>query len=94
MPTIIVRPRQDGSIGYTARVRIRKSQKVVHQETMTFSTRSAAEKWGNRREVELEDPHVLALGQARRDNARIGHSLVYRLVPAHLTMATELPPTP
>ena len=63
MPTIIVRPRQDGSIGYTARVRIRKSQKVVHQETMTFSTRSAAEKWGKRREVELEDPQVLALAK-------------------------------
>ena len=63
MPTIIVRPRLDGSIGYTARVRIRKNQKVVHQETMTFSTRSAAEKWGKRREVELEDPHLLALAK-------------------------------
>jgi hypothetical protein len=44
-------------------VRIRKSQKIVHQETMTFSTRSAAEKWSKRREVELEDPHVLALAK-------------------------------
>jgi hypothetical protein len=34
---------------------------VIHEETKTFSLRSAAEKWGKRREVELEDPQALGL---------------------------------
>jgi hypothetical protein len=60
MTTIVARPRQDGSTGYTARVRIRKGQKVIHQESMTFSTESGSEKWAKRREVDLENPRALA----------------------------------
>ncbi len=63
MTTIVTRRRLDGSTGYMARVRIRKGQKVVYNETQTFSTRAAALKWAKRREVELEDPAALALAK-------------------------------
>ena len=63
MSTVLARRRLDGSIGYTARVRIRDKGKVVHQEIETFSTKALAEKWAKRREVELEDPKELTKAQ-------------------------------
>lgn len=59
MSNIRARPRKDGSVGYTARVRIRAKGEVIHQEIQTFSTKAVAEKWAKRREVELEDPKEL-----------------------------------
>lgn len=59
MPAIKARKQADGSIRYTAVVRIRRQGKVLHQEAKTFAHRSAAERWGKHREVALEDPAAL-----------------------------------
>jgi integrase len=56
MATIKVRKRANGSIRYTAIVRMRKGTTVVHRESRTFTHRSAAQSWARHREVALEDP--------------------------------------
>ena len=63
MPAIKARKQANGSIRYTAVVRIRRQGKVLHQEAKTFAHRSAAERWGKHREVALEDPAALARAQ-------------------------------
>jgi len=59
MATIRARKRADGTIRYTAIVRLRKGQTVIHQDTKTFSHRSAAASWAKHREIELENPAAL-----------------------------------
>ncbi len=54
------RARTDGSIGYTAQVRIHKKKALIYEESKTFSRQAAAQKWAKAREVALEDPAVLA----------------------------------
>ena len=61
--TIVERKRVDGSVGYTAVVRIKKSGKIVHQESKTFSIRTEAQRWARRREVELENPAAVIRAQ-------------------------------
>lgn len=56
MATIKVRKRANGSIRYTAIVRIRQGTTVVHRESRTFTHRSAAQSWARHREVALENP--------------------------------------
>jgi integrase len=56
MLTIRERPRRDGTIGYTAIVRLKKNGEIVHEEAETYSTRADAEKWGKKREGELKCP--------------------------------------
>lgn len=63
MATIRARQRADGSVGYTAYIRVHRDKQVVHQEAKTFSRRAAAEKWAKSREVELEDPGTLLRAQ-------------------------------
>jgi len=63
MPAIKARKQANGTIRYTAVVRIRRQGKVLHQEAKTFAHRSAAERWGKHREVALEDPAALARAQ-------------------------------
>jgi len=67
MPTIKARKRVDGSIGYTAIIRLKRAGKIIHQEAKTFSRRAPAAEWARRREVELEDP--AALTRATRGDA-------------------------
>lgn len=55
--------RVDGSVGYTAVVRIKKSGKIIHQESKTFSIRAEAQRWARRREVELKNPAALIRAQ-------------------------------
>jgi len=62
MATIRARQRADGSVGYTAYIRIHRDKQIVHQEAKTFSRRAAAEKWAKSREVELEDPGTFDAG--------------------------------
>lgn len=64
MATIRARRRKDGSTGYTATVRLKRHGRIVHQESQTFSRRTAAVDWSKRREVELEDPAALQQVQA------------------------------
>lgn len=59
MATITSRKRKDGSIGYTAQVRLKRGGVVIHTEAKTFDRRPAAEAWGRKREKELAEPGVL-----------------------------------
>lgn len=63
MPAIKARKQADGSVRYTAVVRIRRQGKVLHQEAKTFAHRSAAERWGKHREVALQTPSNLVRAQ-------------------------------
>ncbi len=63
MATIRARKTADGSTRYTAVVRIRKGNKVAHQEAKTFTHRGAATLWAKSREVVLEDPVAFAREQ-------------------------------
>lgn len=59
MPTIKIRKQANGSTRYTAVVRIRRGTTVLHQESRTFTHRTAALSWAKHREVALEDPAEL-----------------------------------
>lgn len=56
MGTILARKRADGSIGYTASIRVKRAGKVVHRETETFDREAAAKAWMKKRETELAQP--------------------------------------
>lgn len=75
MATIRARRRKDGSTGYTATVRLKRHGRIVHQESQTFSRRTAAVDWGKRREVELEDPS--ALQQAKAGDTSLGEQIAW-----------------
>ena len=59
MPTIKARKQANGSTRYTAIVRIRRGTTVLHQESRTFTHRTAALSWARHREVALEEPAAL-----------------------------------
>jgi integrase len=65
MATIRARPKRDGSLRFTAVIRLKKNGQLVHQEAKTLASRSAAAEWAKRREVELEDPAALIRATAR-----------------------------
>ncbi len=71
MGTITSRKRQDGSIGYLARVRIKQSGVVIHAETQTFDRQQAAQAWVKKRETELSAPG--ALDKLKADDPSISH---------------------
>lgn len=54
MGTITQRKRSDGTLSYTAQIRLKEGGKVVHSEAQTFSRRALASEWLKRRESELE----------------------------------------
>lgn len=54
MGTITARRRKDGSIGYTAQIRVHRDGKLVHSESETFDRRALAEEWKRRREAALD----------------------------------------
>lgn len=54
MGTIVSRRRKDGSIGYTAQIRLNREGKCVHSESETFDRRQLATEWTRRREAELD----------------------------------------
>lgn len=60
LATFRARQRQDGTIGYTAQIRMQVGGQPHHSEAKTFSRLSAAREWASRRELELENsktPH-------------------------------------
>ena len=59
MGTLLARKRKDGTLGYTATVRIFRDGKFVVRETQTFDRKQAAEAWIKRRETELAQPGAL-----------------------------------
>lgn len=54
MGTIVSRRRKDGSLGYTAQIRIHRQGKCIHSESETFDRRQLAAEWMRRRETELD----------------------------------------
>ncbi len=66
MGTITPRKRSDGTVGYTAQIRIRRDGKIAHNETHTFDRKQAATAWLKKRESELGAPG--GLDRARRDD--------------------------
>lgn len=66
MGTITQRARKDGSIGYTAQIRLKQGGAVVFTEAKTFDRRQAAASWLERRERELAQPG--ALDVAKQDD--------------------------
>lgn len=59
MATIRARQKADGSVSYTAQIRIKKNGAQVYQESQTFARRKAAEAWAKRRESELAAPGAI-----------------------------------
>lgn len=56
MGTITTRKRKNGSVGYTAQIRIMQRGVTVYQESQTFDRKQSAQAWLRRRETELEEP--------------------------------------
>lgn len=45
MRTIVSRHRKDGSLGYTAQIRIHRQGRCIHSESETFDRRQLATEW-------------------------------------------------
>jgi integrase len=59
MATIRPRSKKDGSVSYTAEIRIKRGGKVVHRESKTWPKKRLAEQWAAKREALLAEPGVL-----------------------------------
>ena len=55
MAAIRLRNRADGTISYTAQIRIKKDGLQFYTESQTFARKKAAEAWVKRRETELSE---------------------------------------
>lgn len=69
MGTITTRKRRNGSVGYTAQIRIMQRGITVYQESQTFDRKQSAQAWLRRRETELEQP--VAIADANRTNVTV-----------------------
>ncbi|WP_339064796.1 site-specific integrase [Teredinibacter turnerae] len=58
MATITPHKRKNGT-QYTARIRIRRDGRIVHDESETFSKRPLAQAWAKKREAALAEPGAL-----------------------------------
>lgn len=56
MATFRARKRTDGSISYTAQIRLFRDGVQVYQESQTFARKQAAQAWVRKLEVELDQP--------------------------------------
>lgn len=69
MATIRARKRTDGSISYTAQIRLSRDGLQVYQESQTFARKQAAQAWVRKREAELDQPG--AIERANRKGATV-----------------------
>jgi integrase len=69
MATIRARKRTDGSISYTAQIRLFRDGVQVYQESQTFARKQAAQAWVRKRESELDQPG--AIERANRKGATV-----------------------
>jgi integrase len=69
MATIRARKRTDGSISYTAQIRLFRDGAQVYQESQTFARKQAAQAWVRKRETELDQPG--AIERANRQGATV-----------------------
>jgi len=75
MGTIITRKRIKGAPSYMARVTIKRSGKIVHQEHKTFDRRAAAASWITRREAELAAPGALDRAKVSAEKVTLGDAI-------------------
>ncbi|WP_214508922.1 site-specific integrase [Pseudomonas brassicacearum] len=59
MATIRLRKKADGTISYTAQIRINRDKVTVYQESQTFARKQAAQAWARKRESELDEPGAI-----------------------------------
>lgn len=59
MATIVARPRKDGTIGYTAQIKIKRGGKVVFSQAQTFDKEATAKAWVKKKEAALAKPGAL-----------------------------------
>lgn len=59
MGVISARPRRDGTIGYTAQVKVRRGGRIVFSAAQTFDTEAQAQKWMARQEKAIAKPGAL-----------------------------------
>ena len=64
MATIRARKLADGTVSYTAQIRIKRDGVQVYQESQTFARKQAAQAWVRKRETEL-DAAAAGLGDER-----------------------------
>ena len=69
MATIRSRKLADGTVRYTAQIRVKCEGVQVYQESQTFARKQAAQAWVRKREVELDQPG--AIERANRVGATI-----------------------
>ena len=65
MGTITTRKRSDGTLGYTAQIRLKKGGKIIYTQAQTFDRKAAAQIWMKKRETELAQPGGLERLQQR-----------------------------
>jgi hypothetical protein len=56
MATIRARKLADGTVSYTAQIRIKRDGVQVYQESQTFARKQVAQAWARKRESELDEP--------------------------------------
>jgi hypothetical protein len=59
MATIRARKLADGTVSYTAQIRIKRDGVQVYQESQTFARKQAAQAWVRRREADLDQPGAI-----------------------------------
>ena len=69
MGTIVGRPRKDGTVAYTAQVKVRRGGKILFSQAATFDREAAAKVWLTKREKELAKPGGLEAAM------RVGHTV-------------------
>ena len=69
MATIRSRKLADGTVRYTAQIRVKREGAQVYQESQTFARKQAAQAWVRKREAELDQPG--AIDRANRTGATV-----------------------
>jgi hypothetical protein len=59
MAAIRARKLADGSVSYTAQIRIKCDGVQVYQESQTFARKHAVQAWARKRETELDEPGAI-----------------------------------
>lgn len=59
MATIRARKLADGTVSYTAQIRIKRDGVQVYQESQTFARKQAAQAWTRKLESELDEPGAI-----------------------------------
>lgn len=71
----MARPRKDGTIGYTAQVRVKRDGRVVLTKNATFDNEKDAARWISRTEKALARPGALEAAAERRGGLTVGDAV-------------------